>query len=109
MLVSGVLAGIAAGLAFGGNWHRLASISIRLWPVLAIAAGLRILGAVYPLAPLGLYLTALIGIALVAAVNWRLPGAALIAVGTLMNTLVVLANSGMPYDAALAGAMHVPI
>jgi len=99
MLVSGVVAGLAAGIAFGGDWRRLAFLSLRLWPVLAVAAGLRIVGAVVPVAPLAVYLAGLAGVALVALANWRVPGAALIAVGTALNVLVALVNTGMPYDA----------
>jgi MFS family permease len=98
MLVSGVAAGIAAGIAFGGDWRRLGSLTLRYWPLLAIAAILRVLGAFVPTSPLIVYEAALLFVAIVAALNWRLPGAVLIAVGTLMNILVVLVNSGMPYD-----------
>ena len=101
MLVSGVVAGVAAGIAFGGDWRRLATFSLRLWPLLAVAAGLRILGAVIPVAPLEVYLAGLAGVAIVALANWRIPGAALIAVGTALNVLVTVVNSGMPYDAAV--------
>jgi len=118
MLVSGVIAGVAAGVAFGGDWRRLAAFSLRLWPLLAIAAGLRILGLLIPVAPFAVYFGGLAGVAIVALANWRIPGAALIAVGTALNVLVVLANSGMPYDvaatlgvgAAIPGdALHVPL
>lgn len=98
MLVSGVVAGVIAGIAFGGDWRRLASFSLRLWPVLAVAAGLRIVGALIPVSPLELYLAGLVGVAVVALANWRIPGAALIAVGTALNLLVALLNGGMPYD-----------
>lgn len=98
MLVGGVVAGFAAGVAFGGDWRRLATFSLRLWPLLAIAAGLRLIGIVFPVAPLAVYFAGLAGVAIVALANWRIPGAALIAVGTTLNVLVVLVNSGMPYD-----------
>ncbi len=118
MLVSGVVAGIAAGIAFGGDWRRLNSFTLHLWPLLVIGAGLRLLGYVVPTSPLAVYLIGLICIALVSARNWRLPGAALISVGTFTNVLVVLLNSGMPYDVALAteinalpaeSGLHVPL
>jgi len=109
MLVSGVIAGIAAGIAFGGDWHRLAAISIRFWPILAFAAGLRVIGAVYTSAPLNLYLVALVGIAVVSTLNWRLPGSVLIAIGTLMNVVVVIANGGMPFDASVASSIHATL
>ncbi len=98
MLVGGVVAGFAAGVAFGGDWRRLATLTLRLWPILAVAAGLRLLGVLIPVAPLAVYFAGLAGVAIVALANWRIPGAALIAVGTALNVLVVLVNSGMPYD-----------
>ena len=105
MLVSGIVAGIAAGVAFGGNWHRLGDLSLRLWPLLVLSFALREIGALLPRAPLELYVISLIGITTVAAANWRLPGAVLIAVGTAMNIAVVVLNSGMPYDADLVAAV----
>src|SRR5216684_9073997 len=102
MLVSGVAAGIAAGIAFGGDWRRLASLTLRFWPLLVVAAALRVVGAIIPTSPLAVYLAALMCVALVAALNWHLPGAVLIAVGTLMNVAVIALNSGMPYDQSVA-------
>src|SRR2546425_1007161 len=105
MLVSGIAAGIAAGVAFGGNWHRLGDLSLRFWPLLVLSVAIREIGTLLPKAPLELYVISLTGIATVAAVNWRLPGAALIAVGTAMNIAAVVLNSGMPYDAGLVAAV----
>ncbi len=109
MLVSGVAAGIAAGIAFGGDWRRLGTLTLRYWPLLVLAAALRFIGAVYPASPLGVYLVALVFVALVAALNWRLPGAILISVGTFMNVIVVVLNTGMPYDPAIATSSVISI
>jgi MFS family permease len=108
MLASGVVAGIAAAIAFGGDWRRLATFSLRFWPILFIAYGIRFIANLDSAAPLTVYLAALIGIAAVAALNWRLPGASLIAIGTAMNIFVVALNSGMPYDAATVAAVGAP-
>lgn len=102
MLVSGVIAGIAAGIAFGGDWRRLGTFTLHLWPLLVVGAGLRLLGYVVPTSPLAVYFIGLLCVAVVAARNWRLPGAALISVGTFSNVLVVLLNSGMPVDMTVA-------
>src|SRR5713101_2140010 len=109
MLVSGVAAGIAAGIAFGGELRRLGTLTLRYWPLLVLAAALRVVGAVNPASPLGVYLVALVFVALVAALNWRLPGALLISVGTFMNVIVVVLNNGMPYDPALATGSGISI
>ena len=118
MLASGVIAGIAAGIAFGGDWRRLSTFTLYLWPLLVIGASLRIIGYLVPTSPLAIYFFGLLCIAVVAARNWRLPGAALISVGTFSNVVVVLLNSGMPYDVAVATAidalppengLHIPL
>jgi len=117
MLLSGVALGIAAGIAFGGDWRRLNTFTLHLWPLLVIGAGLRLLGFLVPASPLAVYFVGLVCIAVVAARNYRLPGAALISVGTFSNVLVVLLNAGMPYDVALATeidalprtALYVPL
>ena len=118
MLASGVIAGIAAGIAFGGDWRRLSTFTLYLWPLLVIGASLRVIGYLVPTSPLVIYFLGLLCIAIVAARNWRLPGAALISVGTFSNVVVVLLNSGMPYDVAVATAidalppengLHIPL
>jgi MFS family permease len=109
MLASGVAAGIIAGVAFGGDWRRLATFNLRLWPVLVLAVGLRLVGTyAFPDAPLALYLVSLIGVAVVAAWNWRVPGALLIAIGTSLNLVVVALNAGMPYDPVVVSAVGAP-
>src|SRR5438093_525354 len=108
MLASGVAIGIAAGIAFGGDWRRLATFSLRWWPLLVIASALRLWTFFVPSADLAVYLAGLIGIGIVSAVNWRVAGAALIAIGTFANVLVVLANAGMPYDPSTATAVGAP-
>ena len=118
MLVSGVIAGIAAGIAFGGDWRRLSTFTLHLWPLLVVGAGLRLLGYVVPTSPLAVYFIGLFCVAVVAARNYRLPGAALISVGTFSNVIVVLLNSGMPVDMRLAAeidalpppnGLHIPL
>ena len=108
MLASGVAIGIAAGIAFGGDWRRLATFTLRWWPLLVIASALRLWTFFVPSADLAVYLAGLIGIGIVSAVNWRVAGAALIAIGTFSNVLVVLANAGMPYDPSTATAVGAP-
>jgi MFS family permease len=99
MLVSGVAAGIAAGIAFGGDWRRLGTFTLRAWPLLVVASALRLWTLFFPNANFAIYVLGLFGIGLVAAFNWRMPGAALIALGTFSNVLVIAVNLGMPYDA----------
>ena len=109
MLASGVAAGIIAGVAFGGDWRRLATFNLKLWPILVFAVGLRLVGDfVRPDSPLVLYLASLLGVAVVAGWNWRVPGALLIVAGTSLNLLVAVLNSGMPYDPTAVAAVGAP-
>src|SRR5512143_179513 len=108
MLVSGVLAGIVAGVAFGGDWRRLATFTLRWWPLLIAASGLRLWTAFFPHAELPVYILSLVGVGIVAAVNGRMAGAALIALGTFSNLVVVVLNSGMPYDPTMVAAVAAP-
>src|SRR5204863_8535472 len=55
-----------------------------------------------------IYLIGLSGIGLVAAMNWRIPGAALIALGTFLNVIVIALNGGMPYEPAIIAAASAP-
>jgi hypothetical protein len=107
MLVSGVAVGVAAAIAFGGHWRRLGDLNLRWWALLIVASALRLFTFFEPKADLTVYLLGLVGIGLVAALNWRIPGAALIAIGTFSNVLVIFLNGGMPVDTvvvATAGA-----
>ena len=76
--------------------------------MLIVALGLRLIGAFTP-APLGLYLVSLLAVAIVAAWNWRIPGAVLIVIGTALNLVVATLNSGMPYDQAAVAAVGAPL
>ena len=107
MLASGVLAGIFAGVAFGGDWRRLANFTLGLWPVLVVALALRLIAGFIP-SSLLIYTASLLAVAIVAAWNWRIPGAILVVVGTTLNLLVVLLNNGMPYDPTAAAAIGLP-
>ena len=103
MLLSGVIAGLAFGIAIGRDWRRLERLQIKWLPVLVLALVAR---AVAPFFPIGIALY-LLGIAFTAAfavANWRLPGAPLIALGSLLNLIVSSANGAMPVDVELLRA-----
>jgi len=103
MLLSGVVAGLAFGIAVGRDWHRLEQLQIKWLPLLVLALVARAAAPFVPFA-LALYL---LGIALTtafAAANWRLPGAPLVALGSLLNLVVIVANGAMPVDVELLKA-----
>jgi hypothetical protein len=109
MLVSGLVAGFVVGLAAGGNWRNLERFDLRLWP--GLLAGV-IARAVAPfIGGLGLSasIAGLMLITLVAVVNRALPGALLIGLGSVLNTIVTLANAGMPVDLGALAASGKPV
>ena len=103
MLLSGVIVGLALGIAVGRNWRRLERLQIRWLPILVLALVAR---AAAPFAPvaLALYVAGIVLTAAFAAANWRLPGAPLIALGSLLNLVVIVANGAMPVDVELLTA-----
>jgi hypothetical protein len=103
MLLSGVIAGLALGIGFGRDWRRLGRLQVKWLAVLVVALVAR---AVAPFSPFALAMY-LVGIALTtvfAAANWRLPGAPLVALGSLLNLVVIVANGAMPVDVELLEA-----
>ena len=118
MLVSGIAFGIAAAAAFGGDWRRLANLQLRWWPLLVVAAAIRLWTSLDANVSVVIWTCGLVGVAVVALRNAALPGAILIGLGTAANVAVSVLNQGMPYDRdALLGlgghlatdAYHVPL
>jgi hypothetical protein len=102
LLVAG--AGVAVGLARGGNLRALRQPGVRSLRLGLAALAVQALVVVLPLRAVGLplalgavlLLAALAVLLGVARANGRLPGMPLFALGLLLNLLVVLANFGMP-------------
>ena len=103
MLASSVVLGGLAGLALGGNWRNLRDVRIVWWPLAAVAVALRALAVILAL-PFAVHAGAILLTAAVAGLNWRIPGAALIAAGSLLNAVVIGVNGGMPFDAVAAAS-----
>jgi hypothetical protein len=103
MLLSGVIAGLAFGIAIGRDWHRLERLEIKWLPVLVLALVARAFAPLAPF-PVGLDLLGIALTAVVAAANRRLPGAPLVALGSLLNLTVILVNGAMPVDVEMLGA-----
>ncbi len=108
MLVSGLVAGFVLGLAFGGNWRNLQTFDLRLWPGLLVGVAARAIAPFLGGFALSAWLAGLLLVALVAVVNRALAGAWLIALGSLLNTVVTLANAGMPIDPGALAASGKP-
>lgn len=96
-IVVALVAGVLIGFATGGRLRSLGDVSFRWWPLLATGIALQVaaevvgedLGVPALLASYG----ALIAFA---AANIHFAGMGVVAVGILMNAIVIGANGGMP-------------
>ena len=101
-----IAVGLAIGLGRGGSWRNLLAARLR-WPGLVIVAvALQLSGLFIPrslsLVAFGLVVASYVVVFAFAALNWRLPGMAFIAMGAALNYTVILWNRGMPISAAAA-------
>jgi hypothetical protein len=108
MLVSGLVLGLILGLATGGHWRNLQRFDLKLWPGLIAAVFARAVAPFLGGVSLSASLVGLALFALVALVNRALPGAWLIALGSLLNAVVIFANAGMPIDPRALAASGKP-
>lgn len=110
MLASAVALGLAAGLLLRRSWRPLLEAEIR-WPI-ALVGSLVLRGVAAYLGEAGypVYLVALVGTSVAAAANYRIIGAASVALGGCLNLAVVLPNHGMPVDAGalIAAGAQMP-
>jgi hypothetical protein len=101
-LALAVMVGLAAGVAAGGRWQRLAEVRWRCGPLCLLALAIqlvlfsRVEWLVAPLVPVGpaLHLLTLLLALLALLANWRLPGLPLLILGALLNGAVIAANGG---------------
>jgi uncharacterized protein DUF5317 len=98
MLVSGLLAGFVLGVASGGNWRNLAKLDLKFWPVLIAGVMARTVAPLLGALALSASIVGLLLVALVAVLNRTMPGAWLIGVGAMLNSIVTFVNGGMPVD-----------
>ncbi len=107
MFMEAALLGLVIGFLRGGNFRRLGQIDLRGWPLALIAlliqAALQFnwgtrLGYPKELTPY-LHLFSYLPLLIFTYINRKLPGMKLIALGLLLNLLVIAANGGiMPVD-----------
>lgn len=98
MLVSGLVAGLVLGLASGGNWRNLAKVDLSLLPALIVGLIARVAAPFLGVLALSASMVGLLLVAVTALANRGLPGAWLIALGALLNSVVTFVNGGMPVD-----------
>src|SRR5207244_11298773 len=98
MLVSGLVAGFIVGLAAGGDWHHLEKLDLKLWPALFVGVLARVIAPFLGGLALASSVAGLALVSLVALANRALPGALLIAAGSLLHAGVLSITGGMPID-----------
>jgi Family of unknown function (DUF5317) len=105
LVLAALGAGVAVGLATGGSLRNLADIHFR-WPYLAIA-GLLLQWMPVPHGwthaagvGVGLLLASYVLLLTFVLANIRRPGMVVVAIGLLLNGIVIAANAGMPVTAA---------
>ena len=105
-----IVVSLVIGLARGGTLHNLAELHLAGWPLVFLALAVQAFGSFAGLLGVpgaaafyvaGMVLSALLVTYFVVR-NRRLPGMALIALGFLLNALVVAANGAMPVEQAAA-------
>lgn len=107
---------LAVGLSYarGGRLARIADAPLR-WPsllflgvalqaVVDLLAARGVISDASDLGWAGLLVSQLLVIAFIAA-NWQLPGVTLVAIGLLLNAVVIAANNAMPVDPAAIRAL----
>jgi hypothetical protein len=126
VLLLPVVLGVSVLLAYalGGSLRNLASVPgipyredgvwvlsgwrdprLKLWPVAPIALALQAIpvpelgGSVGRFLPVAVLLLSYALLIWLGAVNWRMPGFALILIGVALNFVVIAANQGMPVSA----------
>lgn len=108
MLVSGLVAGFVLGVATGGHWRALQRLELKFWPGLIAGVAARLVAPFLGGLALVTSLAGLALVSLVAVVNRSLPGAGLIALGSILNAIVTFLNAGMPVDPAALVASGKP-
>jgi hypothetical protein len=105
LVLAALGAGVAVGLATGGSFRNLADIHFR-WSSLAIA-GLLLQWMPVPQGwshvagiEAGLLIASYVLLLVFVIGNIRRPGMAVVAIGLLLNGIVIAANAGMPVTAA---------
>lgn len=102
LIVAVIVAGILVGIAFGGDVRTLSDIRLRWWPLALIGLALQVIpvpsmkGQLDHWLAVGLLVASYVVLLAFVAMNIRLPGFPLIAVGFALNLLVISLNAGMP-------------
>jgi hypothetical protein len=97
-----IVAGVLVGIALGGDIRTLSDIRLRWWPLALIGLALQLIpipsmdGQLDHWLAVGLLIASYVVLLVFVAMNIKLLGFPLIAVGFALNLLVISANGGMP-------------
>jgi hypothetical protein len=97
-----IVAGLLVGIALGGDFRTLSDLNLRWWPLALVGLALQLIpvpsmdGNVDHWLAVGLLVASYVVLLAFVAVNIRLAGFPLIAVGFALNLLVISVNGGMP-------------
>ena len=99
-----IVVSCAIGLVRGGSMQNLAELHLAAWPLVFVALAVQAFGAFAgnPTLYVAGMVTSAVLITVFVARNRALPGMPLIALGFLLNALVVTANGAMPVEQAAA-------
>ncbi len=113
LLLYAVLVGLLLGLASGGRLTALGTVRVRWWPVALAGLVFQLVLFSPPVAAIvgdagpALYVGSTAVVLLVLLTNLRQPGFSIIALGALLNLVVIVANGGqMPGSPEAFAAVH---
>jgi hypothetical protein len=102
LIVAVIVAGLLVGIALGGDIRTLSELKLRWWPLALIGLGLQL----FPVPSMdgqldrwlgeGLLAGSFVVLLIFVAMNIRLAGFPVIALGFALNLLVISVNGGMP-------------
>jgi hypothetical protein len=115
LIVAAVIVGVVIGLLLGGSLASLAELHLRWWWLALIGLGLQLVpSASAPAGQVNWLASALLALSylllfIFLAINIRVAGVPLLALGIALNALAIGVNGGMPVsDAALRSAYSTP-
>jgi hypothetical protein len=96
LLVGALVVGTLIGLALGGSLRSLADLTFRWWPLAIVGLGLQFVPTHSHAWAVGLLIASYAVLVVFFAANIRTPGMPLIALGFVLNIVVIGVNGGMP-------------
>lgn len=106
LITAAIVLGVLLGLVLGGSLRALADLRFRWWPLAFLGLALQVVpvpsmeGQADRWIAVGLLLLSYVVLLAFVAINFRLPGFPLLALGFCLNLLVIAVNGGMPVSEA---------